>query len=95
MNAPDLSALIKELIAQPRETEWLEFKHNNSEPVMIGERIRDVFAAAIHVTIPTAGIPFVASSVNLHASLYAIQTVEQWNTPRKLRLAINLKFVRN
>jgi hypothetical protein len=34
MSGPDLAALIKEMIAQPRETEWLEFKHNNSDPSM-------------------------------------------------------------
>ena len=31
--------LIKELISYPKETEWLEFKHNNFDPSMIGERI--------------------------------------------------------
>ncbi len=32
-------SLIKELIKQPKETEWLEFKHNNKEPHLIGEYI--------------------------------------------------------
>jgi len=32
-------SLIKELIKQPQETEWIEFKHNNYEPQMIGEYI--------------------------------------------------------
>lgn len=31
--------LIKELIKQPNETEWLEFKHNNHDKEMIGEYI--------------------------------------------------------
>ena len=30
-------SLIRELLKQPNETEWLEFKHNNVEPHMIGE----------------------------------------------------------
>jgi len=32
-------SLIKELLKQPNETEWLEFKHNNSDKEMIGEYI--------------------------------------------------------
>ena len=32
-------SLIKELIKQPNETEWLEFKHNNDDKEMIGEYI--------------------------------------------------------
>ena len=32
-------SLIKELLKQPNETEWLEFKHNNQDKEMIGEYI--------------------------------------------------------
>ncbi len=32
-------SLVRELIKQPKESEWLEFKHNNKEPQMIGEYI--------------------------------------------------------
>lgn len=32
-----LASLVTELCKQPRETEWLEFKTNNSEPAEIGE----------------------------------------------------------
>ena len=32
-------SLIKELLKQPNETEWLEFKHNNDDKEMIGEDI--------------------------------------------------------
>ncbi len=34
-----LSALLRELCALPRETEWLEFKENKQEPQLIGEYI--------------------------------------------------------
>jgi len=34
-----LSGLVRELCKLPAETPWLEFKHNNSDPTMIGERI--------------------------------------------------------
>ncbi|MGN0756423.1 ATP-binding protein [Treponema sp.] len=35
----NLNLLIKELISIPTETEWLEFKHNNFDPQMIGSDI--------------------------------------------------------
>ena len=34
-----LHSLLKELLSLPQETEWVEFKHNNDDPVMIGEYI--------------------------------------------------------
>ena len=33
-------SLIKELLKQPNDTEWLEFKHNNDDKEMIGEFIK-------------------------------------------------------
>ena len=32
-------SLLKELLAIPRETEWVEFKHNNADPLAIGQYI--------------------------------------------------------
>jgi ATP-dependent DNA helicase RecG len=37
MNQPELLALLDRLRGLPRETEWLEFKHNNADPQEIGE----------------------------------------------------------
>lgn len=37
MNAADLIALLDRLRAEPRETEWLEFKANRYEPQVLGE----------------------------------------------------------
>jgi ATP-dependent DNA helicase RecG len=34
-----LRALLKELVSQPNETEWVEFKHNNDDAPLIGEYI--------------------------------------------------------
>lgn len=34
-----LKSLVRELIAMPKETEWIEFKHNNDDPKEIGEYI--------------------------------------------------------
>ena len=38
-NQDYINNLIRELISLPSETEWVEFKHNNDEPQMIGEYI--------------------------------------------------------
>ena len=37
MTAAQLQAKLNELLSLPQETEWAEFKHNNSDPQMIGE----------------------------------------------------------
>jgi hypothetical protein len=39
MTETQLSALLIELLALPHETEWVEWKHNYSEPEKIAERI--------------------------------------------------------
>lgn len=39
-------SLVEELRKLPHETEWLEFKHNNSDPDMIGERLSALANAA-------------------------------------------------
>ena len=44
----DLAKLIRELIKYPNETPWLEFKHNNYTPKMIGE---DISALANSATL--------------------------------------------
>ena len=35
----NLDLLVKQLITLPNETDWLEFKHNNFDPEMIGKDI--------------------------------------------------------
>ncbi|MCF6271153.1 MAG: putative DNA binding domain-containing protein [Melioribacteraceae bacterium] len=39
MNTKELNILLEELRALPQESEWVEFKHNNSNPQEIGEYI--------------------------------------------------------
>ena len=44
-----ITSLVKELLRQPKESEWIEFKHNNKEPQMIGEYISALSnSAALH-----------------------------------------------
>lgn len=42
----NLYELINELIKYPKETPWLEYKHNNYDPDMIGEDISALANAA-------------------------------------------------
>ncbi len=49
MNSVDLRRKLEELRALPTETEWVEFKHNNSDPQEIGEYISALAnGAALH-----------------------------------------------
>lgn len=42
-----LQALLRELCALPFETEWVEFKHNNADPVEVGEYISALSNSAV------------------------------------------------
>jgi len=46
-------AKLRELLALPQETEWVEFKHNNSQPQMIGE-----YLSALSNSAALEGRPF-------------------------------------
>jgi len=49
MTPTQLSALLVELLALPHETEWVEWKHNKADPVMIGENLSALAnSAALH-----------------------------------------------
>jgi ATP-dependent DNA helicase RecG len=39
VNADELEHLVLELVALPRETEWIEFKHNKADPQDVGEYV--------------------------------------------------------
>ena len=46
MNKKSLVPLLEQLIALPKETEWVEFKENNDNPQEIGEYISALSNAA-------------------------------------------------
>ena len=48
----DLDVLVTELRAEPRETEWLEFKEGNRSPTEIGEYISALSNAAAYCRKP-------------------------------------------
>lgn len=50
----DIALLVKELCHHDAETEWIEFKTNNSDAEMIGQRISALANSACRLGIPTA-----------------------------------------
>jgi ATP-dependent DNA helicase RecG len=47
MHKPTLCKLLDQLLALAKESEWLEFKHNNEEPRAIGEYISALSNSAV------------------------------------------------
>lgn len=59
MNTADLTALLDRLRAEPRESEWLEFKVNCFEPQAIGEYLSALADSACLLGKPRAiGVRF-------------------------------------
>lgn len=58
MNVAELTALIDRLRAEPRETEWLEFKANRYEPQLLGEYLSALANAAGLIGKPRAYLVF-------------------------------------
>ncbi len=56
MTDAQLSALLIELTALPGETDWVEFKHNNDNPELIGEYLSALSNSAALLHRPTAYI---------------------------------------
>src|SRR5712691_7250220 len=49
MASPDLKAVLDKVLDHGRESEWIEFKHNNADPEQIGQYISAVSnSAALH-----------------------------------------------
>ena len=57
----NLDLLVQELIKYPKETEWLEFKHNNYDPLMIG---RDISALANSATLNEKSCAYMLWGIN-------------------------------
>src|ERR1035441_6071536 len=74
-NHSELTALLDRLRAEPRETEWLEFKTNRFEPQALGEYLSALANAASLLGKPRAYL------VNLVAAPEGIRRVRK-NYPR-------------
>jgi ATP-dependent DNA helicase RecG len=58
MNTADLIALLHRLLAEPRETEWLEFKANRHEPQVLGEYLSALANSACLMGKPRGYLAF-------------------------------------
>lgn len=58
MNTADLAALLDRLRAEPRETEWLEFKANRYEPQVLGEYLSALANSACLLGMPRGYLVF-------------------------------------
>jgi ATP-dependent DNA helicase RecG len=58
MNTAELTALIDRLRAEPRETEWLEFKANRHEPQVLGEYLSALANSACLLGVPRGYLVF-------------------------------------
>lgn len=92
--------LIRELISLPSETEWVEFKHNNDDPQMIGEYISALGNSATLLGRPKAymlwGIDdethkIVGTSFNYKKAKKGSEELEAWLS-RMLSPRSNFKF---
>jgi ATP-dependent DNA helicase RecG len=58
MNTQELTALLDRLLAEPRETEWMEFKRDRYEPQTLGEYISALANSACLLGKPRAYLVF-------------------------------------
>lgn len=58
MNSADLTSLLDRLRAEPRETEWLEFKSNRHEPQALGEYLSALANSACLLGMPRGYLVF-------------------------------------
>lgn len=83
----NLDLLVKQLVTFPNETEWLEFKHNNFDPEMIGKDISALANSATYRGKDQAymiwGIDDISHEIkgtnyNRFSKLKGSQEIESW-----------------
>lgn len=94
----NLEKLILELVKQDNESEWIEFKHNNSSPEAIGERISALANGATLTEHSFAYLIFgvndtdhtiVGTDINLRTQKKGNEELENW---LRHRLSLNADF---
>jgi len=95
-----ITSLINELLKQPEETEWLEFKHNNHDKEMIGEYISALSnSATLHGKtnayliwgIEDKSLAIVGTTFKPSTTTVGSEALENWLL-RLLTPKINFKF---
>lgn len=99
-NLDYLNSLLKELVHLPQETEWVEFKHNNDDPKLIGEYISALANAAALYGKKSAYIVWgiddkthelIGTDFKPHSARHNQQELESWLL-QKLSPKIDFQF---
>ena len=101
MSSESLANLLRNLIALPGETEWLEFKKNNAEPQQIGENISAIANSAALCRQPSGYIVWgvddasravVGTTFRPHRAKKGNEELENWLiTQLKPRIDVRLR----
>ena len=95
-----INNLIRELLSLPKETEWVEFKHNNFTPQMIGEYISALGNSAALLSRPKAymlwGIDdethkILGTTFNYRSCKKGAEELESWLT-HMITPRVNFRF---
>lgn len=87
LHMDNLDLLVKELCKHPQETQWIEFKHNNCDPRMIGEDISALANSAVLAEknhaymiwgIDDSSHEIIGTKVNLKNERKGAQELENW-----------------
>ncbi|TNH06996.1 ATP-binding protein [Testudinibacter sp. TR-2022] len=99
-NQETLQGLLQELIRLPSETEWVEFKHNNADPEIIGQNISALANSAALYGKKSAYVlwgiednthQILGTTFNPGAARHKQQALENWLL-QKLKPKINFCF---
>lgn len=99
MPIADVDALVTTLVAQPRETEWLEFKQNRFDAEAVGEYVSALANSAILAGQRTAYLVYgvedgthriVGTTIDIHAEKVGNEAFVNWLT-RGLEPRLNIE----
>lgn len=100
MNSTQLTALITDLISQPTESEWVEFKANHQTPEDIGKRISALANSACLIGEPYGYLVFgvqdgshdiIGTTFNPHQKAKGNEDLEPW-LMRKLTPRLDMRI---
>lgn len=89
----NLDILVKELCKYPTETQWLEFKHNNCEPNMIGEDISALANSAVLADRDYAYMIWGVDDNNHKLIGTSVRLKQEKKETRKLRIGFGFFFL--
>lgn len=100
-NQEKFNALVKDLTSLNRETEWIEFKVNNTDPVAIGEYVSALANAAVIndqewgylvYGVQDDPVEVVGTSFDQHATVKGNQDIKNWLS-YQIDPGVNIDFI--